>query len=707
MKTKKTLRKVFSLLLAAIMLAAAAQIPAAAKAPAKLNIAILSDTHVYPASLSDNYCAAFVEEATHNGRAIEPTQARFEAAMADMTARAKKEKLDFLLVDGDMSEWGEYEGHAVVARRLLQFEKETGVQVAAIPGNHDIDNSDACDFSTGKKEKARYLKHEEFPVMYAKLGYDLPNCERFENGLSYAVDLGKSYRLIVADTDRWLMEGKEQRCTTDQLRSWVLWQCKKAKAAGKIIIGMGHHPLGEQIGNQDTFMGEHFGFGDPVATAEAFADAGMHFYFSGHLHFDEIAMRVSDKGQPLYDIMTAATGFFPGGYRTVKFSTAGGKIEADVRSRILPLTRPSPFPDDPYYDTFYGRCFGSPHGDGIAGWLHYIIEFALGPTLRNTRFEDMVKDRGVDFLPLNAVLRYLDRRLFGQPERLLEIIYGIVDQLVDMPVSQLPCTHLLKEYGFGDPNKPGTFEDMGNSALVYLFGKRGDAAKDAFFQDVLRRMKNGEFVDQLLEFVAPKLLKALGAEVVPLLLNNPAAVRALEKLAEAPDCPLLVMPLLALVVGPDKREAISASLYHFASGVVTVQSPTGSPNGVLVYEGPVKVPMDPDTFRLPQDISVDAGLTCAEITWYTRQSAKTPVLKITDKDGNPSLEVKVSIESAAEEVMAEQLDIGFAKLAGHAQPVLKHTARLTGLKPGKTYRFTAGDSARDWWAQPQEFKAIF
>jgi hypothetical protein len=55
--------------------------------------------------------------------------------------------------------------------------------------------------------------------------------------------------------------------------------------------------------------------------------------------------------------------------------------------------------------------------------------------------------------------------------------------------------------------------------------------------------------------------------------------------------------------------------------------------------------------------------------------------------------------------VAEQLDIGYAKLLGRAQPALKHTARLTGLKPGKAYLFTAGDSKRGWWAGPQRFAA--
>jgi len=692
MQTKKTLRKLLALLLPAVLLLAAVHIPAAAKAPASpagdaanLRIAILSDPHVYPDAMTGNFCEAFIEREAPNGRAIEHTQGLFEAALADLKARAKREKLDFLLVAGDMTEWGEYEGHALVAKLLRQFERETGVQVAVVPGNHDLSNSDAADFSSGAMEKARYLKHDEFPEVYAKLGYDLPGCERFGDSLSYVANLGRNYRLIAVDSNRRRV-GADDRYSQAELRDWVLGQCAAAQAAGRTIIGMGHYPLGEQIGNQDTFMADNYGFGDSMQAAEAFADAGMHFYFSGHLHFNEIAMRVSDSGEPLYDVMTASSAYFPGGYRTVKFSAAGGAIKADVRSIAVPLTNPSPYPDDPYFDTLYGRCFSSPDGGHLAGWLKHAVSFALGPTLRD----------------MNLGIPYLDQRLFGQPERLLDIINGLVEELVAMPVSELPCTRFIDEYGFGDSAKPGTFEDLGNSALLYLFGKRYDAAEDLFVQDALRRMQNGEFIDQLLSLAVPKIVAALGGEVLPLLLNTSAAKCAVEKLAEGLDCPPLYMPLLLLLDGFGVRDALSASLYKFAGGVMAGQSSTGGRDGVLVYDGPVEVPTDPGTFRLPQELNISKGLGCAEITWYTRPSACTPELIVTDKDKNPVPEVKVSIESRAEEIMAEQLDIGFTKLLGRAQPVLKHTARLTGLKPGKSYRFTAGDSEWGWWGAPQQ-----
>ena len=183
------------------------------------------------------------------------------------------------------------------------------------------------------------------------------------------------------------------------------------------------------------------------------------------------------------------------------------------------------------------------------------------------------------------------------------------------------------------------------------------------------------------------------------MLNSPAAINALKQLAKALDCPLLYIPLLAVAAGPGIRGALSDSLCRFAGGVIAGQSPTGGRDGILVYDSPVAVPLDPDSFRLPQEVNVCYGWKSAEITWYTRPSASTPALVVTDKNKNPASEAVISIVSQPGEIMAGQLDIGYAKILGRAQPVLKHTACVAGLKPGKAYRFTAGDSARGWWGE--------
>jgi len=571
-----------------------------------------------------------------------------------------------LLIPGDLSHDGEYESLVRVAALLRQFEKDTGIPVAVVPGNHDVNKGNAADYASGAREKARSLSPEEFLEFYAALGYDLPGCERMPGTLSYAADLGKSCRLIAFDTSRNSMSGTE-RPTPEALRDWVAGQCEKAKAAGKTVIGMGHHMLAEQFGGQEALM-SNFGFENPRGFGEALADAGMHFYLSGHLHVSEIAMLVSDSGEPLYDITTSSGAGFPGEYRTVKFSAEGKKTQADVRSHAVPLTAPPLFPGD-YYANLFGRTFGANlSGGGLSG--------------------------NIKLRAKKALTGMLDGLL---PESLQKPVLAAVDVVIDkafaLPISELPCDRFIKEYGFGDPTKPGTVEDLANSAMVYMFGKQYDPAGDPFVQDVLRRIRNGAFIDQALAFAIPTILNALSGFALSELYSHPLVACALDGLA-------------ALVVSPSKRAALSESLYHAASGLLSSQSPIGKRDGKLVYSGPIGVPTGPGTFRLPESLSVRiTGLTRAEISWVTRQSLTSPDVIVTDKEGKPAPEVKVIIGSAAEDITADQLDIGFMKILGRAQPVLRHTARLTGLQPGKAYRITAGDSVFDWWGEARGFTA--
>jgi len=662
----KTLRKLTGLLLSGILLLLAAQIPVTAKGPATLRVAILADPHLYPDEMTGGFCDTFREDNSGKGRPAELSETLFLAALKKIKAHAKKDKLEFLLIPGDMTRDGEYNGHVYMVELLKQFEKETGVPVAVVPGNHDVNKGNAADYSSGAREKARNLSPEEFLDLYARLGYDLPGCERMPGTLSYAVNLGKHYRLIAFDDSLHGVAGAD-RPTPEALRAWVVGQCEKAKAAGKTIIGMGHHTLAEQLGGQEALMG-NFAFGNPREIGESFADAGMYFYLSGHLHLSEIAMLISDRGEPLYDITTASTASFPGEYRTVKFSASGKKITADVRSYAVPLTTGSLF-SGPYYATLFGRTFGADLvGGGLAGNIKTRAKTALTDALS-------------------------DLKILQKP--VINAVNGLLDEAFALPASDLPCDRFIDEYGFGAPDKPGTVEDVANSAMVYMFGKKHDPAADPFMQDFLRRLQNGEFVDQALAFALPALLNALSGSALSGRVNYPLVT-----------CPLDF--LTALAVSPDKRAVLSESLYLAASGLIASQSPIGKGDGVLIYSGPVEVPTGPGTFRLPENLSVKAtGLMRAKITWYTKRGVHTPELRVTDKNGSPAPEVKIAFSSQPTEFAVEQLDIGFTKILGRTQPVLQHTAHLTGLKPGKTYRFTVGNSEFGWWGEARSFTAAW
>jgi len=699
---KSPVKSILALLLCAALLLPIFSITAAAKQPAKLRVALLSDIHYFPPELAGGYNAAFIEN-NIIGQPVEQVPGILRSALAAIKARSKREKIDCLLLTGDLTNTGEYLSHVRLAEILRAFEKETGIAVAVAPGNHDIDYG-SREFTTGVRRDIQKTFPKDFPGIYAKLGYDLPNLARFtpkgnvqEGDLSYAVDLGSNYRLIAIDTWR--------RRVSPELREWVVKQCRAAVKAGKTVIGMGHHNLNEQFQGQLTVM-QNQGLENMREISEEFAGAGMHFYFSGHLHMSEISPWYSDKGEVLYDIIVPGLWTFPGDYRVVDFATEGRKISADVRSyatdEVLPVKANGITYPQPYYHSSLKLTFGY-DGEGLAGFVKANAQKGLGGQLRDVNIAGMA-----DLVPLNLLLEYLDNQLSKNTQNIIDLVNNLVDEAFALPVSKLPCTRFIDELGFGDMKKRGTLEDAGNSLVTYMFWKKHDPKEDPFIQDVLRRMKNGELIAQVLDFAVPKVLEMLGAEIVPLLANVDVGMvnRAMACGVGTLSFPLL----LVLALLPNTRDTISRTLYNFASGAITSQSPSGrGTDAKLVYDGKavsdglVDAPTGPATFRLPYGLSVAPGgvLKSTEITWYTKSSLISPNVKLTDMAGNAVQGVEIEYTSEPEKITVNQINLGVTQMMGYSVQAMKHTAKVSGLKPLNIYSYCAGDSEFGWYSAPQ------
>ncbi|MDR2686419.1 MAG: metallophosphoesterase [Oscillospiraceae bacterium] len=701
---KSPAKRTLSLLLTLLLLLPLAQAPVQAQGPALLNLALISDIHYFPETMAGGYGPVF-EAGQILGHPIEQTPGLLRSALAAIKARALRGELDYLLIPGDLTREGEKGAHEGLRDILLQFENEAKIPVAVIPGNHDIYNGGAADFSSGEKKGADSVSPAEFFALYADLGYDLPGLARYttdldaEGALSYAADLNGNYRLVALDTWR--------RRVSPELRAWAEAQCEQAVADGKTVVAMGHHNLNEQLKGQLVVM-QNEGIENMREVSEAFAGAGMHFYFSGHLHMSEISPWYSDKGEALYDIIVPGLYSFPGGYRVVNFSTEGKQINADVQSyapdEVTPVVSNN-IEYTPYYPAALEYSFGY-KGEGLAGFAKAAVQNGLRGPLedlrRNGGIAALVRNQA-DLGPLNALFEYLDERLVNQPDKLLGLVGGLVDDAFALPVSKLPCTRFIEELGFGDKNKPGTLGDMGLSAIVYMFWKKHDPQADPFLLDVLRRMKNGELLDQLLSFAVPKVLEVLGEGVLPLIVDCGPVAGALAAALNGLGCPLLTMPILALAVTPEMRGAVSATLYGLASNIITSSSPSGrGTDAKLVYGGPVETPTA-NAFRLPYDIRVSLGgdKKSAEVTWYTKASLASPDLKLTDAAGVAASGVSISCDTQFEDITVNVIDLGIAQMMGTNMRAARHTARLEGLAPGKAYKFTVGDSEFNWYSEPQ------
>lgn len=579
------MRKRLTKALVSVFLAAALFLgcmPMAAAANDALQIGVISDTHYFSKAQAGDYCDAFMAEQGGMGKLFLHSEGLLDSALAGLAAHAKQNGMKFVLVAGDLTRDGELDGHKALAARLERFEKETGLQVAVIPGNHDINNSGAMDYSTGVSRKGATTSPEQFREVYANLGFDLPGASYFTPSagkkggmLSYAVDLGDNYRLLALDTGKYSADqtesGENEHETGGmigkELMDWAVKQCKQAVADGKAVIGMGHHNLTPHIGAEEWLFLD-FVLDDWLRARETLADAGMHYYFSGHIHQGEIGDSVNDNGEVLYDICTASLVGYPCTFREVLFSNKGkNNLSAQAKTYevdcVKPVTSNGVTYDSPFSRTSFALSFSK---GGIREYLPGMLDDMLGGLFKEIEAEgglsaylgahdidlettldealggglkigslSIVGAKNIVGL-LNDIFGQVDKHYIKNSKRTIGLLNDAVEQLLEMQVSQYPSTAFIKDYGIGDASKPGSFADMASEALIYVYGREGGAEKNKFMNDAIDGFEHGENTQKLIDILLDVVLNdLLQEEILKTLQLNLS--------------PALVSPVLRLTVG--------------------------------------------------------------------------------------------------------------------------------------------------------------
>lgn len=330
---KKWIQKGAAAVLAASLLLLQALPANAAERPAKqeesLKIAVLSDTHyLSPEMIADT--ADFTAHLNSDRKMF----AQSEAFLNALLDTVKKDSPDVLLISGDLTKDGEKEGHEALAEILETFKKETGAKVYITPGNHDLNNENAMNFNTesGAAEPAGRTTQEAYKSIYADLVYrDDSVIETFTpaegnqgGGLSYAARPKDGFTILSIDSARYSADntdsGKDEHETSGaigaDLEKWVLRQIKAAKERGDTVIGLQHHGLVPHFSMEPELLPMYL-VNDYERISEVFADAGMQYIFTGHMHANDIAAVTTEKGSTLYDIETGSVVTYPSPARSV------------------------------------------------------------------------------------------------------------------------------------------------------------------------------------------------------------------------------------------------------------------------------------------------------------------------------------------------------------------------------------------------------
>ncbi|MBP3195568.1 MAG: metallophosphoesterase [Butyrivibrio sp.] len=324
-----------------------------------ISIAILSDTHYVSNDQKQGHGIQNMDTtAVTEMRMLEEIDNIINVSLDQVTEFDP----DCLLICGDLTSNGEYSGAQALADKLNALKSKDGMEdvgIYVVNGNHDINNSYAADLTPEEIAKAQRIGPEDFKTVFAGLGYgendhceggtrtvynpqgDDPSVAQNHGGLSYATEIADGVTLVVMDTGIYSYEdlvnsryGNAQKTAgfvSDGLLKWVVEQTQAAKEKGNLVLGMCHHSIIPHC-SIDTkvtqaYMSEYI-IGNHEQVSAALADAGMSAVLTGHSHANDIAKYVSENGNVLYDIQTAALCAYPVAWRQVNIDITGSGKDA-------------------------------------------------------------------------------------------------------------------------------------------------------------------------------------------------------------------------------------------------------------------------------------------------------------------------------------------------------------------------------------------
>lgn len=788
---KKKVLKIISVLLALALLVVSVPTSVFAQNTESglAKIGVMTDLHYYAQeNIDDKDKATEVCEKTictsHLADAILMTALDF------YKVQAEQGKLDYLLIPGDLTKDGDYTSHVKLAEILEAWEEETGVSVLVTNGNHDVNNHNAQVFENGKFVKgARYTTPEEFREIYAELGYDLaveeftpPSGEK-AGALSYVAQLDNGYRVVVMDggmytadnTESGLDEKETGGQYSEAVFEWILEQVAESKQLGYSVIGMTHWNIVSHYHEKEVETFTDFCIEDCGYVSECLADAGMQYVFTGHLHIHDIAQHISDNGNIIYDIATSSVINFPNLLRLVTFdNTQSGVLTADVKSHAFDELKPLVYNGVTYEQPFSNYCFGINFvGDSAKGMLMDLLGYYVDT------YEAEIKEAGglynflCDMLGLEELIDgllgggigfagitiigtknvmglikdlcdQLDAAYIEDPQVLMDIVSDLLDNLLNIQFSEVPCTKFIDKYGFGDATKGGTFGDFVSSVLAYMYGNEGTFEDDPFMQDMIKRLETGEIseilLDKIIEYVLNDFLLGelfstlelnltsafpfgtFGAGIVRtldiilrvVLMGDMSFTNVIDKafkllgalgVLEQNSLNGLLEHLMAEYLTTSQMETIDWELGSFVQAFCVDEAPSDYDLTLAANtEGGYEVIATADNLRLPSTVAVTFGedaATTRNISWYTKKGVTGTDIELSldpaDLTATPD---GVKIETSVETVRRSYpgIDIGLAGLLTYEFDVNRHIVTIEGLEPGTTYYYRIGDASYGFWS---------
>ena len=530
---KKAKTKVTAIIMAVVMIMTVIPFSVFA-AQNDLTVATLSDIHYYANALKGNRTEDYQATVSGSTTTFDLTAACLDTALVTMKKELKNVKNPILIIPGDLTYQGEYQSNVELAGKLEKWEKETGIDILVINGNHDINNAKSYTYENDVKEKHPTTTPEEFREIYKNLGYDLayntytPPKGAKQGGLSYSVRY-EGYRFILLDTNVYSAdctkdgtdEHETRQVLCDDLLEWALKECADAKKCGEEIIGVSHASLVDHIGSYQSKLLKAFIVENAEDRATQLAEAGMHFTYCGHQHLADIATFVTDSGETLYECETPPAGTYPCGMYVTEFKAGdNGKLSATYNYHDIDEAEPVVLYGEVQPQPIRNIAFGKAYGGGDVTTLAMnIIKYNLGSIftgiseaggileyleLEGIDLEAILSDAfaGVSVGPIDiftaenimALADDLCDQLYDAYLTDVDVLYDLMERVItkvaNIQMSEVPCTKFIDTLGFGDETRGGNLGDFALSFLAYMYGGNENLEDDAFMQDCFNELEN-------------------------------------------------------------------------------------------------------------------------------------------------------------------------------------------------------------------------
>ena len=266
---------------------------------------IASDLHYMSPTMTDRGEVFDQYLENSDGRAVPYLDQITDAFLEEVAAK----KPSVLILSGDISQDGEKVNHGELARKLRRLQA-AGVPVAVIPGNHDINNPNACTYYGDAMVPTEAVDADGFYDIYHEFGYDQA-MERDENSLSYMYRVDEKYWLMMLDSCIYNPEnevgGRIRKDTLKWMETWL----EKAKEEHVTVIPVAHHNLL----NESALYTEECTLENSREVIDLLEKYKLPIYISGHMHLQRVKKNVNDplsEGKyGIYEIVSSSLPISP------------------------------------------------------------------------------------------------------------------------------------------------------------------------------------------------------------------------------------------------------------------------------------------------------------------------------------------------------------------------------------------------------------